>query len=605
MQYRRPDQPTLLDLAGARLTRRQLGLGALAALPLARRASGATATPGGFTEVPPSSADALVVPEGFRCDVVASWGDPLAADAAPFDWRTLDGAGQAARFGFNCDFNAFLPFDRDRPDAGLLCTNHEYTSVGEMFPPDVPPARRHEVELAAHGLTFLHLERGPDGRFRAVRGTPRSWRVTARTPMAFDGPAAGHALLCTGDDPRGERVLGTLGNCAGGVTPWGTVLSCEENVHEYFSNRDAVADARERALLVRYGFFAAAGLYSFAEHSPRFDLAREPHEANRFGWVVEFDPLRPGSLPVKHTALGRFKHESATVGLADDGRVVVYSGDDEAGEYLYKYVSRAAHDSARPGAGQGLLADGVLHVARFAPDGQGEWVPLVPEGPLADWSPARIAVHTRLAADLVGATPMDRPEDVEISPLDRRVHVCLTSHPKRASGDGGPNPRAANTRGQVLELLEHGGDLGARRFSWSLFIVCGDDVDQGRAEAGGRGPAAAAMARPDNLASDRRGNLWISTDGQPAAIGTNDALWVAATSGPMRAVPRRFLTGPVGCELTGPEFTPDGRTLFLSVQHPGEDGGLAEPTSLFPHDALGIPRPSVVAIEREDGAAFG
>jgi hypothetical protein len=604
MAQRREAAMDLFQLAGTALTRRAFGALVLGAVPLVRRRTALVGDQIDFEPVPASRADSVVVPRGFVCDVVLAWGDPLTPDAPPFTPDTLTGAEQARRFGFNCDFNAWFPLPGGASDEGLLCTNHESTQVEQMFRAVRDDDERHRVELEAHGLSIVHLVRPAGGRWRRASDSQRHRRVSGTTPMAFSGPAAGSAYLVTRADPEGRRVIGTFGNCAGGRTPWGTVLSCEENVHEYFSNRERAPDGEVRTALARYGFIEGDGVYTFARHDPRFDLAHEPNEANRFGWVVEIDPFDAQALPIKHTALGRMKHESATVGSARDGRVVVYTGDDEANEYLYKFVSTHAFDPARPNERRGLLEDGVLHVARFSSNGEGEWVPLVPEGRLANWSRARIAVHTRQAADLVGATPLDRPEDVAIAPHDGRVFVCLTKNSKRASGDGGPNPRAKNKSGQVVEICERGGDHGALRFTWTLFIVGGDDVDPARAEAGGRGPAAKHLSCPDNLACDARGNLWITTDGQPDVTGENDALWAAATIGPERAVPRRFLTGPIGAEVTGPEFTPDGRTLFLSIQHPGADGGLEKPTSRWPHDSLDRPRPSVVAIEREDGAPF-
>lgn len=604
MEQRQRAAADLSQLAGTSLTRRAFGALVLGAVPLVRRRPGVVGKGIDFEAVAASRADSVVVPPGFVCDVVLAWGDPLAPDAAAFEPDALTSAEQARRFGFNCDFNAWFALPGGSGDEGLLCTNHESTQVEQMFREVRDDTERHLVELEAHGLSIVHLVRPADGRWQRGSASRLHRRVSGTTPMTLSGPAAGSAHLVTRADPEGRHVIGTFGNCAGGRTPWGTVLSCEENVHEYFSNRAGAPEGDVRNALARYGFFEGAGVYTFARHDPRFDLAVEPNEANRFGWVVEIDPFDAQALPIKHTALGRMKHESATVGSARDGRVVVYTGDDEANEYLYKFVSTHAYDPARPNERRGLLEDGVLHVARFSASGEGEWVPLVPEGKLANWSRARIAVHTRLAADLVGATPLDRPEDVEIAPHDGRVFVCLTKNSKRASGDGGPNPRAKNKSGQVVEISERGGDLGARRFTWTLFLVGGDDVDPSRAEAGGRGPAAKHLSCPDNLACDSRGNLWITTDGQPDVTGENDALWAAATAGPERAVPRRFLTGPIGAEVTGPEFTPDGRTLFLSIQHPGGGGTVAAPTSRWPHDATGWARSSVVAIEREDGAPF-
>jgi len=608
----RPDFATLVE---RRYRRREVlgtalatALGAVGAAALAPSAAARAARAGGaaFEPVPASTADTFRVPAGYASQVVLRWGDPLLPGAPAFEPGVADPDAARRQFGFSCDHNAYLPFGPGR-DEGLLCTNHEYVSPGEMFrgeARDADEARaRFEVEVAAHGMSFAHLVRAKSGRWELAPRSRFNRRVTGETAMRFDGPAAGSAHLRTTADPSGSSPLGTIANCGGGVTPWGTVLTCEENFDDYFGRVEEVADEALRNRLARAGITPGKDFYGWSEHDRRFDLTEEPNEANRFGWVVEIDPFDPDSTPVKHTALGRFEHEGANCALSDDGRVVVHMGDDARFEYLYKFVSR---DRYRPGDrahNRTLLSHGTLYAARLEEDGTGVWLPLVPEGPLAEWSMADICVHARAAADLLGATPMDRPEDVEVEPISRRVYACMTNNSRRETADAA-NPRPENRHGQIVELIEEGGDLASTRFVWSLFMVCGDPADANDpfvSYAGRREPDMAPVSCPDNVAFDRRGNLWLATDGQPYALGVNDAVYVIPTNGPDRGVPRRFATGPIGCEMTGPFLARDDRTLFASVQHPGAGGGLAEPTSLWPHDASRMPRPSVVVVEREDG----
>lgn len=600
-----PDFATLVERRYRRRDVLASTLGLLGAAGLARPARAASA-PTGFAPVPPSTADTFAVPAGYAAQVVLRWGDALLPGAPDFDPRRVDPAAARRQFGTSCDHNAFLPLE-PAGDEGLLCTNHEYASAKDLFfgepSDDDEKAARFEVEVASQGMSFAHLVRTAKGRFELVRDSRYNRRITGDTAMRFDGPAAGSAQLRTGGDPAGMTPLGTIANCGGGVTPWGTILTCEENFHDYFGRTEQLEDEAMLAKLKRLYVRPEKNLYPWCEHDRRFDVSQEPNEPNRFGWVVEIDPFDPTSTPIKHTALGRFEHEGANCSLSDDGRAVVHMGDDARFEYLYKFVSR---DRYRPGDrahNRTLLSRGTLHVARLDEDGTGVWIPLVPEGVLAEWSLADICVHARAAADLVGATPMDRPEDVEVEPISRRVYACMTNNAGRETPNAA-NPRTQNQHGQIVELIEEGGDLGATRFVWSLFMVCGDPADASDPHvsyAGRRDPDLAAVSCPDNLAFDRRGNLWLATDGQPSKLGVHDAIYVVPTNGPQRGVPQRFATGPVGCEMTGPFLARDDRTFFASVQHPGAGGGLIEPTSRWPHDATGIPRPSVVAVEREDG----
>ena len=453
------------------------------------------------------------------------------------------------------------------------------------------------------------------------------------TPFAVDGPAAGHPLLRTKDDPVGRTVLGTQNNCAGGTTPWGTVLSGEENFHQYFV---ANATAENR----RYGIptTVSSSGRNWWTVDPRFD-ARQPgyeNEVNRFGWVVEIDPEDPTSTPVKHTALGRFKHEGANVRIARSGHVVAYSGDDERFEYVYKFVSRKTY---RNDEGKGarehnktLFSEGDLFVARFTGDspaaeidgtgrlpsdgefdGGGEWLPLVVDGQsqVAGMSTAEVLVFTRLAADKVGATKMDRPEDVEPNPVTGKVYVALTNNTNRGTGTNAAadeaNPRITNRDGHVLELTETRDDPTSRTFAWNLLLVCGTPGQTGTYFGGYQGPVS-PISCPDNLAFDSTGALWISTDGQPGTLGLDDALHRVTLEGPDRGRVEQFLAVPREAETCGPVIHDQDGSVFVCVQHPGENGTFDAQRSFFPDylpagtlvdGGWGGPRPSVVQVYRE------
>jgi secreted PhoX family phosphatase len=556
-----------------------------------------------------SKADTLSVPAGYAADPLVRWGDPIMPGAPDFEPLGQTPRAQALQFGYDCDFVGYVPLPSgSRSSAqGLLVVNHEYTNGELMFPdgdgaPDGKPREQIDIEMAAHGLSVIEIGRDATGRWGVVRDSPFNRRVTADTPIAISGPAAGSAWLRTGADPSGTRVLGTLNNCSGGVTPWGTILSCEENFDLYFAGAlDAVADPGVRAVHARYGL---KDRYGWGRVHRRFDVAAEPHEPLRFGWVVEIDPYDPRSLPVKRTALGRFKHEAATMVIARDGRVVVYSGDDGRFEYLYKFVSWGRYDPADRAANRALLDQGTLYVARFSDDGSGAWLPMV-----AGVEPLVARTGFRAAADLVGATRMDRPEDVEADPATGRVYAVMTGNPDRRPDQvDAANPRAGNRYGHIIELVEDDGDHTAVRFRWDLFIACGDPrvADHRASYQGHRGRGW--LATPDNVAFDPAGRLWVATDGQQGTIDANDGLYAVETAGPERGAVRQFLSGPVGCEVCGPAFTPDGTTLFVSIQHPGEARGstFAHPASRWPDKRADMPpRPAVVAIRRPDGGTIG
>jgi secreted PhoX family phosphatase len=626
-------EPAFGEIVAAHLSRRDLLKGAAATLAaglfgntLVGCASLAEdAPPLAFTEVTPGPQPDHAVARGYTAQVLVRWGDKVLPGAPDFEVRRQSVAAQARQFGYNCDFIAYapLPAGSNASDRGLLWVNHEYTALHMMFPGQdrktmTATATREmaDIELAAHGGSVIEVRRS-GGRWQVVEGSRYARRITAlETPIRLSGPAAGHDRLKTNADRSGRRVIGMLNNCAGGWTPWGTVLSAEENFNMYFGGD--VARTPEARNYERYGF-AANSRYAFSRFHHRFNVEKEPNEANRFGWVVEIDPYDPQSMPVKRTALGRFKHEGATVWVNPDGRVTVYSGDDQAGDYVYKFVSRGRYDSRDRAANRDLLDEGTLYAARFSDDGTVRWLPLVHgEGPLTAangfHSQADVLIETRRAADLLKATPMDRPEDVETNPVTGRAYVILTNNTRRKPEEvNRANPRAANAWGQILELIPPGtgraADHTALEHRWDVFLVAGP-LDRGGRY--GKGISAAGwLACPDGMAFDGRGRLWIASDqgGAQSKFRIGDGLWATETIGPGRAATRYFYRAPTGAELTGPCFTPDDRTLFVAVQHPAADdpgSSFDRPSTRWPDFRDDMPpRPSVVAITKDDGGIIG
>ncbi len=590
-------------LIEARLSRRQVLAGSLAAFAVAGGTTAVARSPFPFAPVPANTRDTIALPPGYRWHVVARWGDPLWSDAPGFDAESRGtGASQARAFGDNNDGMAL--FTRD--DRIVLCVNHEYMNNAVAFANRA--SRRPETaddiakSKAASGVSVLEIAEAA-GRWGIVVDSPVNRRLTADTPIEITGPGRGHALLQTAADPGARLALGTWANCGCGQTPWGTYLTCEENFNLYFSAGDTAFRASPEQH--RYGLGAKDRGGNWVATDPRFDMSRHPNEANRAGWVVEIDPLTPGSRPRKLTALGRFKHENAELTLAADGRVVVYMGDDERGEYLYRYVSANRY---RPGGGRGdLLENGQLSVARFHDDGSGKWVALTPAA-TGMGSEAEIRVHARLAASAVGATTMDRPEWVAAHPDRAEVYCCLTNNKHRgrktnAGGDampvGGPNPRPANRYGQIVRWRPRDGDHGAARFGWDLFVLAGNPVVHRDARRGSANVTADNMFNaPDGIGFDPAGRLWIRTDGKSgrtghfAGHGNNQMLIADPVTGKIR----RFMVGPRGCEVCGLAFAPDGRTAFVCIQHPGARG-----SGHFPDGGEAPPRSAVIAIQREDG----
>ncbi len=656
--------PTFTEIAEARLGRRRMLMGGLAtaitgfigagAQPAGAQGAAAAATTGpaiGFRPVPVNTTDTVVVPEGYSVQVIIPHGTPL--NGQP--WKApaeMTGAEQGTAIGAHHDGMHFFPIEGREPDQGsstdgLLALNHEYIeprfmharAAGQAIAngrmPVVNGARPDDEvlkEINAHGVSIVRITKQANGQW-AVVNDPRNRRVTGATPMEIAGPVRGHALVRTKYSPDGTRTRGTLNNCAHGVTPWNTYLTAEENWAGYFRNTDQVDQKpelpREHA---RYGVPTAQGRYNWdqaqggSDEFARFNAASTGsaaaqdyrNEPNAFGWVVEIDPWNPNSVPVKRTTLGRFAHEGVVFGPAVEGRpVVAYAGDDAINEYIYKFVS--ARPFNRATANGSLLDEGILYVAKFNADGTGEWLPLVAgQGPLTGANGFRdqgeVLVNTRAAADAVGATKMDRPEWGAVDPRDGRVYFTLTNNTRRTAEQvDGPNPRGRNQFGQIVRWREANDDHAATRFTWDLFLIAGP-IGDSRIAGGAPVTADNILACPDGLWFDADGRLWIQTDigegqqnrGDLAPFGNNQMLCANPNTGEMR----RFLTGPTGQEITGVITTPDKRTMFVNVQHPGATTSAADfaagrINSRWPHGAAGVPLSATLVITKNDGGVIG
>ncbi|MFE5321371.1 PhoX family protein [Paenibacillus sp. NPDC056579] len=500
---------------------------------------------GFFKPIEHSKEDQLLLPEGFRYDVVAAFGDKI------------NEAGDT--FGFNNDFTLYFPMEGSNTK-GLLWVNHEYSS--DVFVHGAPDANgkysTEQIQKALYnqGGSIIEVYRDANGVWNMDPTSKYARRITGLTPIKLVGPAAGSNAV-----NGAANVQGTFANCSGGMTLWNTVLTCEENFEEQS---------------------AQAGL-----------------DATHYGWVVEVDPFDSAFEIRKHTYLGRFNHENTAMGLAKDGRIVVYMGDDKKDACIYKFVSKEMYNASLGRANSALLEDGTLYAADMK---KGKWIALTIEAVqklLNDekfkvpstvkgkkeelaakyQSQADVLVNTHEAAMLLGATPTDRPEDIEICPFDNTFFVAHTN-----------NDNHGNIHGHITRFFEKDGDLGALDFDFEIFA------------AGGR---QSGFSAPDNLTFDSNGNLWTVTDissssmnkGLFTAFG-NNGMYVIPTTGPNMGVAMQFASAPLDAEMTGPWFTPDESTLFLAVQHPGENTtDAAKPTSMWPHrPGDTMPRPAVVAI---------
>ena len=606
---------------------------------LARTPDGGTDSLLAFSPVSVHREDGVVVPPGYTARPFLPAGTPILEPFPPFREGGLNtGADQECQVGHNHDGMHFFPLGEgaERNRHGLLCLNHEYIDIEKLHPngPAVVDGQRTDPdevrkEVAAHGVAIVEIERDDAGDWQVVRGRYNR-RITAGTPMEFTGPARGADHLRTRYSPEGVRARGTLNNCAHGVTPWNSYLTCEENWAYYFVNRGD--NPREHA---RYGISPDLGRYGWAtmqdvDAYARFDASRKGsspsedyrNEPNTMGWIVEIDPFDPDSPPVKRTALGRFAHEGCWAAPAVEGRpLVLYMGDDAKNEYIYKFVTNQPYVAGASGGE--MLDDGVLYAARFNEDGTGVWLPLdhadadfqaaSREMGVAFADQADVLVNTRLAADVVGATPMDRPEWTVVHPDTGEVFCTLTNNDER--GDtvavDAANPRGSNPFGHIIRWREEHDRHDARSFHWDIFVLAGPPGDSEVRGTENTGPLDESnmFASPDGLWIDGRGVLWIeldmSTDQQvleQERFGNNALLAADPVTGDIR----RFLVGPRGQEITGCIGTPDGRTLFINVQHPGE-GSEANPvlTSHWPDGGSARPRSAVVVITKDDGGVVG
>ncbi|MET4077718.1 PhoX family phosphatase [Janibacter sp. UYMM211] len=569
-------------------------------------------SPFGFEGIDPVPAgtDEVVVPKGFQWAPIIAWGDPILPGAPAFDFDSQTSAAQAGQFGYNCDYVGVIPTNRNGKEA-VLVANNEYTNNELMFAGYAGASSLTDdqvrITMMAHGMSVVEMRRrDKHSRWTYRKAAPLNRRITAVTPFDIVGPVRGSELVRTSADPRGVRALGTFGNCAGGTTPWDTVLSGEENFNGYFTQPASAGSDRAGQALTRYGL--ASG--SSAQHAwdrvePRFDLTHEPQEANRFGWIIEVDPLDPTSTPKKLTALGRMKHEGANVIISDSGHVVAYMGDDERYDYMYKFVSAKRYRKGDRRHNATLLHEGDLYVATFdaeadgTHDGQGRWVPLTQGGRSAvpGFTHEEVLVYTRLAADAVGATKMDRPEDVEPNLVTGKIYAALTNNSRRTAAEvDGPNPRPSNKHGQVLEITERRGDHTGTRFAWRLVLVCGDPQDPQTYFLGYCKSEVSPISCPDNLAFDGDGNLWISTDGN--ALGHCDGMYLYPLEGREAGHLQQLLSVPAYSECCGPLIQWDDRVVFAAVQHPGEDTGASTTNvlSTFPYQGNTQPRPAVIMV---------
>jgi secreted PhoX family phosphatase len=544
-------------------------------------------------------------------------------------------AEQALQWGAHNDGLVYFPISG--PTHGLLVQNNEYTDEGLLFPDGIAnwTAEKTNKSINAHGVSIIEITKQggkgyKGGEWRVVRPSGYARRITGQTPIKIGGPAAGDDRLKTTADPTGTLVLGTLNNCAMGFTPWGTYLACEENFNGYFFRTTSAPDPRT-AFEKRYGISPFTSGFRWHTTHSRFNADNERNEPNRFGWVVEIDPFDPTSVPVKRTALGRIKHEGAWVQEAKDGRIVVYTGDDERNEYIYRYVSNLRwREALRRGINP--LDDGILYVAKFDANGMGEWLPLTPDNPaLAGWFLNDILINTRGAADAVGATMMDRPEWIDTFPKALTGIATLTNNNRRgtnppsvnnpngstSAGSARPpvdpiNPRVNNVYGHII-TWKYDKDWTEPDFEWDIFTLAGDPtVPTHGADFDGD-----KFGSPDGIYVAPSGRLWIETDvststinsGAYAGFGNNQMLCADPSTGEIR----RFLVGPKQCEITGVTVTPDERTMFVGIQHPGEtpDDSPNDPAnpkafSSWPDGpAGGRPRSACIVITKDDGGEIG
>lgn len=524
-----------------------------------------------------------VISADYAYDTILPWGSPLQPGGPDIaGGRPGSAADAEVQVGAGHDGMWFFPIGGSN-NHGILCINHEFGTNGTVLGAGSPNTLEQvRISQAVHGVTCVEIRR-VGGSWAAVGGS-RSRRITVNTPVSFSGPAAGHALL---DNTAGNDPAGTVNNCANGYTPWGTYLTCEENINGYFGATGSLPDDEGTQ---RYGFTAGGFGYGWYRFDERFDLSSQRHagERNRFGWVVEIDPMDPDAAPVKRTALGRFKHEGIALTVGRGGRVVGYMGDDQRFDYIYKFVSDSNWRSMRA-RGISPLDEGRLYVARFNDDGTGDWLELTIEDPVLA---ARFAdqgdvlVHARIAADILGATPMDRPEWTTVGP-DGSVYCSLTNNTRRSEPDAA-NPIAPNRDGHIIRWIDADGHTGTS-FSWDHYLFALDTIG-----------AEDEFSSPDGLWADPDGRLFIQTDG--GQYNGNNQMLVSDTS---TGEIRRLFAGVVGDEITGIAVTPDRRTMFINTQHPGNGNPASTNFPILGAGGPEVPRDATIVITRKDGGVIG
>lgn len=660
-----------------------------------------------FQAIAKNRNDVVTVPAGYKVTVMTRLGDPISAGVSAYKNDGTD-TGFDKRIGDHGDALLFFGITPNgkRSDnyskRGLLVQNHENLSVQYLHPngpTNVASGPRPEdeaiKEIEAHGVSITEYLDDRQKGWTWLQDSTFNRRITPNTPMQFNGPVKGSDYIKTAYSTDGTQGRGTINNCANGHTAWGTNLTCEENWAGYFkrSGDDAQRSARQLTALRRYGVTSSNGNYAWSSVTPsnpsdtrfrRWDARATAdmtatqdyrNEPNQFGWVVEIDPFDPASKPRKRTALGRFGHEGAWLGRRVPGqKLAVYMGDDARREYFYKFVSSSNWDASdaassnRLAIGDKYLDSGTLYVAKFNSNGTGSWLPLVhgqvPNRPAAGndaeyvfENQQDILVNARLAADAVGATPMDRPEWTACNPLTGEIYLTLTNNNaagRPLNGTDAANPRHyqdlpgasyGNPNGHIIRIREGGDNPAATSFIWDIYLFGADSADSSAdvnisgldASNDFSSPDGVWFSRAQNPAGLVRPLMWLQTDDGAFTDRTNNQMLAAlpgfvgdggsktitnsgtggatavqttqAGTAATTATLKRFLVGPLECEITGVDTTPDGRTLFVGIQHPGENGSASTPSSNWPQSqggtASGRPRSAVVAITKLDGGIVG
>ncbi len=569
-----------------------------------------------FEEVSYKISTDIQLPKDYDYQVLLRWGDPLFLDSPKFDPYNQSEQSQLKQFGANNDYVGFIPLPNNSSGQtrGLLAVNHEHTKAKLMYPKvkkvtDLTKQQT-QVDIAAHGMSIAEIVLD-NNLWQVNLSSQYNRRITPYTLMTFSGPAAGSERLKTDFSKDGMNTLGTYGNCAGGITPWGTVLTAEENVDEYFTGD--ISSLKESRNYQRFAITGKADK-SWSKYFARWSLNKNPNELNHVGWIVEIDPSDPNSVPVKKTALGHFKHEGCNVHINPDGKVIAYTGDDEEFEYIYRFVSknkmRTDNSASAKQHNMKLLDEGVLSVAKFYENGTLEWLPLIyGKGLLNEKNgfnnQGDVVIEARRAADLLGATPMDRPEDIEVNPVNKRVYAMLTKNEDRnPSNLNITNPRINNSGGHILEMIAPNDDHSAAQFKWDMLMLAGNPEQQ-KTNYHPQVTKSGWLACPDNCTFDNKGNIWVTSDGAED-LGLAEGLWKIETEGANRGLSKRFMSLPIGSELCGPFFTPDAQYLFCAVQHPGGGSTFANPSTRWPDFDENIPpRAAVVVVSNRNKKSIG